>query len=262
MEVYQKIANIGQLKCEEYFLKQFVSAILSGGFLAFGACCSIQIGSHIENSDLGYRTLLSGLFGLPIGLLLIVLYNTQLFTGNTAFYTIALYENKISPFRILPSMTIIYIGNFIGSIIFAYTIYGAEILDDSDSIIILAESKVPINVLVTLLKGILCNWFLCLALWQATCQDSVTDKAVGIFLPISGFVLLELEHCVSNMYIIPQGMILGANITVEQFVLYNLVPVTMGNIISGVFLVGITSCFMFHITQVRTSRDNRTLVRI
>ena len=99
---------------------------------------------------------------------------------------------------------------------------------------------------VTLLKGILCNWFVCLSLWQATCGDSVTDKAVGIFFPIAGFVVLGLEHCVANMYIIPQGMILGANITLGDFIIYNLIPVTLGNIISGMILVGVAFSFMFH----------------
>jgi formate transporter len=256
MEVYQKISNIGQLKCEQYFFKQFVSAILSGCFLAFGACCSIRVGGHIENSDLGYRRLVSGLFGLPIGLLLIVLCNTQLFTGNTAFYTIALYERKIKCWRILPSMTIIYIGNLAGSILFAYAIYAAEVLDDSPSIITLAESKISSNWPVAILKGVLCNWFVCLALWQSACQDSVSDKAVGMFLPIAGFVSLGLEHCVANMYIIPQGMILGANITIVDFILYNLLPVTLGNILAGVFLVGLTSGYIFHIKPDRESNHN------
>ena len=246
MEVYQKISNIGQKKCDQHFSKQFISAILSGCFLAFGACCSIRVGGNIENSDLGYRRLVSGLFGLPIGLLLIVLCNTQLFTGNTAFYTIALCEKKIKLWRILPSMTIIYIGNLIGSILFACMIYGAKVLDNSPSIIILAESKVSNNWGVTFLRGILCNWIVCLALWQAACCDSVTDKAVGIYFPIAGFVALGLEHCIANMYIIPQGMILGANITVGDFILYNLLPVTLGNMFSGIVLVGVTSGFMFH----------------
>ena len=249
MEVYQKISNIGKIKCNQPLRKQFVSAMLSGCFISFGACCSIRVGGHIEHSDLGYRRLVSGLFGLPIGLLLIVLCNTQLFTGNTAFYTIAFYERKIKLKRIAPSMMIIYVGNLAGSIVFAYTIYGAEILNNSPSIIALAESKVSSDWSVTLLKGILCNWFVCLALWQSACTDSVTDKAVGMFLPIAGFVALGLEHCVANMYIIPQGIILGANISVQDCILYNLLPVTIGNILSGVFLVGLTSGFMYHTEQ-------------
>jgi len=253
MEVYQKIANIGQMKCNQPLSKQFVSAILSGCFIGFGACCSFRVGGHIEHSDLGYRRLVSGLFGLPIGLLLVVLCNTQLFTGNTAFYTIALYERKIKLKRIAPSMTIIYIGNFTGSILFAYAIYGAEVLDNSPSIIALAESKVSTNWAVTILKGVLCNWFVCLALWQAACSDSVTDKVFGMFLPIAGFVALGLEHCVANMYIIPQGMILGANITIADFILYNILPVTFGNILSGVFLVGLPFGFMFYTASVHTN---------
>ena len=246
MDAYQKISNIGRKKCYQEFNKQFVSSVLSGCFLAFGACCSIRVGGHLENSDLGYQRLVSALFGLPIGLLLIVLCQTQLFTGNTAFYTIALLEKKIRAKRMFGSLIVIYIGNLIGSILFAYMIYGAQILNNSPSIINLAELKVSHNWEVTLLKGILCNWFVCLSLWQATCGDSVTDKAVGIFLPIAGFVVLGLEHCVANMYIIPQGMILGANITLGDFIIYNLIPVTLGNIISGMILVGVAFSFMFH----------------
>jgi len=246
MNVYEKISTVGKNKCCQNYSKQMISSILSGCFLAFGACCSFRVGGHLENSDLGYQRLISAIFGLPIGLLLIVLCQTQLFTGNTAFYTIALIEKKISAKRMFGSLIVIYIGNLLGSILFAYMIYGAEVLNNSPSIVKLAEVKVSNNWEVTFLKAVLCNWFVCLSLWQSTCGHSVTDKAVGIFLPIIGFVVLGLEHCVANMYIIPQGMILGANVTVTDFIVYNLIPVTLGNIISGTILVGLAFGFMFH----------------
>ena len=246
MELYQKISNIGQNKCKQYFIKQFVSSILSGCFLGFGACCSIRIGGHLDNTDLGFNRLISGFFGLPIGLLFIIICDTQLFTANTLFYTISLYEKKIKIGRIFISLVIIYVGNLIGSILFAYMIYGAKVLNRSPSIIILAQSKIYDNWFVALLKGIICNWFLCLALWQANYSDLIIDKAISIFFPITGFVSLGLDHCIVNMYIIPQAMLLGANITTLDFIWYNLIPVTIGNIISGTLLVGLTFSFLFH----------------
>ena len=266
MDVYKKISVIGEKKCNQGFIKQFISAMLSGCFLAFGACCSVRVGGNIENSELGYRRLISGLFGLPIGLLLIVLCNTQLFTGNTALFTIAMFGGKIKFLRIIPSYIIVYIGNLAGSILFAYAIYGAQVLDPSSSIISMAESKISYNIISTILKGLLCNWFVCLALWQAACTDSVTDKAVGVFLPIAGFVALGLEHCVANMYIIPQAIILGANITISDAVLYNLLPVTLGNMIAGIFLVGVTFSLIYHTPEkcrnnTQTESDAVTVLR-
>ena len=246
MEVYERISVLSKKKCNQNLNKQFISALLSGCFLAFGACCSIRVGGHIENSDIGYQRIVSGIFGLPIGLLLIVLYQTQLFTGNTAFYTIGFLEKKIFLKRMMLSFAIVYIGNLLGSILFAYMVYHSQILNNSPSILSLAELKVSSNWSVTFMKGILCNWFVCLSLWQASCGNSVIDKAIGIFLPISGFVTMGLEHCVANMYIIPQGMILGANVTIIDFIVNNLIPVTLGNIISGVLFVGVTSYIFFH----------------
>jgi formate transporter len=244
MDVYDRLSNIGTKKCEQTKYKQFISSILSGCFLAFGACCSFRVGGALPNSDIGIQRLISGLFGLPIGLLLIVICNTQLFTGNTAFFTISYCEKKINFLQCIKSLILIYLGNLLGSILFGWMIYGSEILNNNTNIIKLAEDKVSYNWGVTLLKGILCNWFVCLSLWQAASFDTLTDKAVALFFPIAGFVALGLEHSVANMYIIPQGMILGADITVGEFIWNNLIPVTIGNIISGILFVGLPFYFL------------------
>ena len=94
------------------------------------------------------------------------------------------------------------------------------------------------------IKGLLCNGFVCLSLWLAASFDTLTDKAVGLFFPIAGFVALGLEHSVTNIYIIPQGMILGADVTVGQSIWNNLIPVTIGNIIYGILFVGLPFYFL------------------
>ena len=236
-------------------------------FLAFGACCSFRVGGELPNSDIGIQRLISGLFGLPIGLLLIVICNTQLFIGNTAFFTISWCEKKINLNQCLKSIILIYFGNLLGSILFGYMIYSSEILNNNTNIIELSENKISHNWGVTLLKGLLCNWFVCLSVWLAASFDTLTDKAVGLFFPIAGFVALGLEHSVANMYIIPQGMILGADITVGQFIWNNLIPVTIGNIISGILFVGLPFYFLntknipIHpITDIRMTSINVPIV--
>ena len=84
MEIYNKIKDISVAKCSQNLFKQFISAFLAGNFLAFGACCSFRVGGEIT-FDLGINRLVSGIFGIPIGLILIVLTNTQIFNANITF---------------------------------------------------------------------------------------------------------------------------------------------------------------------------------
>ena len=94
METYRQISEIGKNKCNQHLGKQLLSSMLSGAFIGFGATCSFRVGGMLEDTNLGLKRLVMGLFGLPIGLMLIVLCETQLFTGNTSFYTISIIEKK------------------------------------------------------------------------------------------------------------------------------------------------------------------------
>jgi len=245
METYNKISNIGKNKCKQNLGKQFLSSMLSGAFLGFGAACSFRVGGMITNNNLGLKRLMMGLFGLPIGLMLIVLCKTQLFTGNTSFYTISIIEKKIKLSRTFISLLVIYLGNLIGSILFALLVYGSGILENNNEVLLISQKKVSGNWITTFIKGLLCNWFVCLSLWQAVSSDNVIGKAIGIYPTIAGFVALGFEHSVANMYIIPQGIMLGSNVTISDFILFNLIPVTLGNIVSGVLFVGVVSGILY-----------------
>ncbi len=82
-------------------------------------------------------------------------------------------------------------------------------------------------------RGILCNWLVSAAVWMANATSSAPGKAVAVWFPISAFVALGLEHSVANMFFIPLGIALGANVSVSSFLVANLLPVTLGNIVGG-----------------------------
>jgi len=104
----------------------------------------------------------------------------------------------------------------------------------------IALMKVSLPFSTAVARGILCNWLVCLGVWGALSSPSISGKVLAIFWPICAFVTLGFEHCVANMYLIPQGVFAGADITTEQFVFNNLVPVTTGNVIgAAVFVAGI-----------------------
>jgi formate transporter len=66
---------------------------------------------------------------------------------------------------------------------------------------------------------------------------TLNSSFVAVWFPISAFVALGLDHSVANMFIIPLGMLRGADITIADFFMKNLIPVTLGNIVGGALCV-------------------------
>jgi formate/nitrite transporter FocA (FNT family) len=88
------------------------------------------------------------------------------------------------------------------------------------------------------LKGIGANFMVCVGVWQAMCAEEVAGKILALWFPISAFVIMGFEHCVANQFMIPIGMMLGADISIKELLLEALLPATLGNIVGGGILVG------------------------
>jgi formate/nitrite transporter FocA (FNT family) len=95
------------------------------------------------------------------------------------------------------------------------------------------------------LRAIMANWLVCVAVWNAGAASSLSGKVLGIWPPISAFVAIGLEHSVANMFLIPLGIALGAELTFGQFITQNLIPVTLGNIIGGLVFMGTASSYFY-----------------
>ena len=88
-------------------------------------------------------------------------------------------------------------------------------------------------------KGILCNWMVCLGLVMGLTSRSTLGKIVAIWLPIVTFFAQGFEHSVVNMFVIPTGMMLGAKVSLTDWWLWNQIPVTLGNLIGGFVFTGL-----------------------
>merc|ERR1712070_240586 len=100
-----------------------------------------------------------------------------------------------------------------------------------------AAAKTSLSFKAAFVRGVLCNWLVCMAVWMASMAKDLPGKIVAIWFPISAFVALGLEHSVANMFIVPLGMMNGAAVTWKAFLMKNLLPVTLGNIIGGAVCV-------------------------
>eukprot|EP00959_Pyramimonas_sp_CCMP1952_P129809 2714863-Pyramimonas_sp.AAC.1 len=148
--------------------------------------------------------------------------------------------------QLVKSWSCSYIGNFIGSIAMAFMVYQAGCFSGSMmSPLGLTMAKTSLTFTQAFFRGLLCNYLVCTAIWQATAAKDIGGKAIAIFFPISAFVALGLEHSVANMFILPIGKMLGASVTWSQIWLSNLIPVTLGNIVGGAVFIGTMYSFFY-----------------
>lgn len=205
---------------------------LAGAFIAFaGVAASI-------GGALGGKLASAAIF--PIGLTMVLLAGSELFTGNCLFL-MPLLRRNITAGHMLRNWVAVYLGNLLGSVAVAFLVVQCGALDGiAEAAVAAAVTKAALPFGVALLRGVLCNFLVCLAVWMAFCAQSAGGKVVSLFGPIFLFVLCGFEHSVANMYYIPAGIFLAENGEVTWLSLWqNLLPVTLGNMVGGCGLGGI-----------------------
>jgi len=201
----------------------------------------------------------------PVGLVMVLVAGSELFTGNTLMI-IPVMEKEVGWGSMLRSWMFVYIGNFIGSmIVVAIACYGTQWNLFGGALAVttmkIAAAKVGYSFGAAVALGTGCNFLVCIAVWISFAAKTVVGKVVGLYMPIMLFVLSGFEHSVANMYYVPAGLVasgiekyaaLGAEaginldvLTWSNFLLHNLLPVTIGNIIGGSILVGLFYWFCY-----------------
>lgn len=259
-EIAEATIQAGKKKVSLSITKLIVLGIMAGVFIAFAAEGSNMAAFNLfANPDTyGLGKIVAGtIFGT--GLMLVVLAGGELFTGNTLI-TAGVLEGKVKISAMLRNWVFVYIGNFIGSILIAYLMVQSGLFNSGGNLlgaitIKIASYKVGLSFMSAFYLGIMCNWLVCLAVWMATGATDMVGKILAIFFPILLFITSGFEHSVANMYYIPAGIMAKANpawaaathlapsvlakLNWETFVVNNLIPVTLGNIVGGaVFVAG------------------------
>ncbi len=235
------VDQVGVKKANLGFNKTVVLGLLAGVFIAFGAMLYTLV---ITDSYVGYGlTKLIGGIAFSLGLVLVVIAGAELFTGNNLM--VMAWANKdVSTNKLIKNWTIVYIANFAGALLAMLGMIWSGLLEQNNGIVAstalgIAQSKVSIGWLELVVRGIFCNTLVCLAVWLCIAAHDVSSKILAIMFPIAAFVALGFEHSVANMYFIPLGMWLSAGEITSLDLIYNLVPVTVGNIIGGSVFVAL-----------------------
>ena len=243
------------------FSNNLVMAFFAGCYIGFGCLLAIKTAGNLPVEVWGGLARLA--FGLvfPLGLLLVLIAGADLFTGNCMYLPSAVMNGKANCTGLLRSWTISYFGNLAGSIFVAFflgTMSEVLFTDEVDgsyplaaSAVSLANMKCSLSWEVAFIRAVGCNWLVCLAIYMSLAAPDAVSKAVVIWPPIAGFVVIGFEHSVANMTFIPLGIFLGQTETYlssagpvvltagwDDFFIRNLIPVTLGNIAGGMIFVG------------------------
>ncbi len=190
---------------------------------------------------------MSGLV-FPIGLMLVVILGADLFTGNNALLVPPAMSRRIGLLAVLKNWTIVWLANFAGCLAVAYFLVYLTGLTASEpyasAVAKIAAGKTSSTFGVIFLKGIGANWCVCLAVWLALSGRRLGEKLLACEIPVMAFVALGYEHCIANMFFIPLAMMQGADISVEQMFVSNLIPATLGNIVGGALFVGAVHAYL------------------
>ena len=219
----------------------FVSAVLAGAFIAFGATFfCLFLGD--ATMPFGVQRLVGGVC-FCLGLALVLCCGAELFTGNVLMLC-AKASGKICWAQLFKNWGIVWVGNLVGSLVVVALVFIANTQGMNDgavgsTFVNVAAGKAALGIVPMFFKAVLCNILVCLAVWIWFSARTVTDKIVGILLPISAFVAIGFEHSVANMFFLPMGLLMNAlgvgsaGVVTAGGVAFNLVVVTLGNIVGG-----------------------------
>jgi formate/nitrite transporter len=273
-EITKAAIAAGCTKCNITWQKLLVLGFLAGAYIAFGALLSEIVAGGLSNGTIttpdgaiwkiampaGLVKFAAGAV-FPVGLMLVVIAGSELFTGNCMFAPISVLNGESTIKGLMKNWSLVYIGNFLGSIFLAFFLaYQCGFFDNlpwAGWAATVANGKCGLDFSTAFLRGIGCNWLVCLAVWLAISAEDVVGKILACWFPIMAFVAIGFEHCVANMFFIPLGIFAANDPAIAaklatagiattnlagsdgwyNFFITNLIPVTLGNIVGAALFV-------------------------
>lgn len=278
-EAIDKYIDGCQAKVQMTDERLFGKAVLAGIMIGMGAAGS-SVAAHTI-ADVGLARLAAAVV-FPVGLMMVILLGAELFTGD-CLMAMSVSAGKHSIKDTLRVLLAVYIGNFVGASLLALLITMSGQLDYSAGMlgaytIKVAAGKAGIDFSKALVSGILCNILVCAAVLMAGCAKDVTGKLLASFFTIMLFVTAGFEHCVANMYYITAGLLAKLNpdyvklaieeygctneqinaLNISNYIVGNLVPVTIGNILGGVLFLGIP---LFYLNREKVKEKDKNIIK-
>lgn len=258
-ELNQRVMALGIKKANAKIWQLLLLGLLAGLYIGLGGH------AFLVALEQGMGKIIGGAV-FSVGLMLVVIAGAELFTGNIIMIVntvVSLYSIT----KIIKNWITVYVSNFIGSILLVIIIWNSGLLGSAgqlnglgETALKIANAKMSLTFIEAFLRGILCNILVVLAVLMATLSKDVISKLICCMMPIIIFVASGYEHCVANMYLIPLGLLAGgASISDMAGIFHNILPVTIGNIVGGIFIL---ICHPNRIRQFIFIRKNKDAIKL
>lgn len=248
-DLVTRMIDAGESKIRMSTRDTLIRGVMGGATLALAAAFAVTVSAQTGQPLLG-----AILF--PVGFVLLYLLGFDLLTGVFTLAPLPWLEKRpgVRFSGVLRNWGLVFVGNFAGAFLVAvlmaiYYTYGfsAEPSAVGHAIGEIGHGRTvgyaehgAAGMLTLLVRGVLCNWMVSTGVVAAMMSDTVTGKVVGMWLPIMLFFYMGFEHSVVNMFLFPSGLLLGANFTLMDYLIWNEIPTVVGNLVGGLSFVGLT----------------------
>lgn len=246
VELFAEVVQAARRKAALAVSDMLLRGVLAGAFLGFATSLVFMVQAQ------GVPPIVGAIL-FPVGFVILVLLGLELATGNFAILPAGVASGQVTLRDLLRNWSWVYVGNLIGSVGYGLLFYlaltncatnnGGPV---GDLIRIAAQKKTVAYLALgglgwatALIKAVLCNWMVTIGALLAMSSRSTAGKILAMWLPILTFFAQGFEHSIVNMFVIPTGMLLKAPVTIGNWWLWNQIPVTVGNILSGAGFSGL-----------------------
>jgi formate transporter len=255
-EMAQVAADTGVKKVHRTWDRVLVSSFLAGAYISFGALVAITVSSGLDPETWGTLPTLFMGAAFTLGLVLVLIAGSDLATGNMMLVPLGAMRGKLGMGDVARNLTLVLLGNLVGALFVAFFLaVQTDVIGDAASqgnplltyerLASIAEGKISHSAWETFLRGVGCNWLVCVAVWMSLAATSVSGKILAIFFPIMAFVAMGFDHVVANMFFIPAGIFadvpgIGWGDALENWLLAGL-----GNLVGAVVFVATSYWYLF-----------------
>jgi len=250
-EIAIEFSKSGIRKANTPLLRFIMLALLGGAFISFGGLLTVMVAGGMPGViavNPGIVKFVAGAL-FPVGLIMVTVAGADLFTSDCTAMILPACQKEIKVTALLKVWLISYFFNFIGAQFIAFFMATETGLITAEPykayLHNLAYAKTDLSFYKVFLKGIGANWLVCLGMWMGYAAKDITGKVFGIWIPVMLFVTLGYEHSIANMFFIPASIYSGAGISWEVFIVNNLIPATLGNIVGGAGFVGLAYWYIY-----------------
>jgi formate/nitrite transporter len=258
-EIAEAAVETGVKKAHLRWDKVLVGSFLAGAYIAFGGLVAITVSAGLDPRTWGTLPTLFMGAAFTLGLVLVLIAGSHLLTGNMMLVPIGAMQGRLTLGDVARNLSLVLIGNLVGALFVAYFLAvetgviggvgseaGAPAALTYERLATIAEAKaLHESAWQIFLRGLGCNWLVCLAVWLSLSSDAVSGKILGIFFPVMAFVAMGFDHVVANMFFLPAAIFAGVPDIGWDDTVRNWAFAFLGNLVGAVVFVATSYWYLF-----------------